>query len=299
LTELYLIPELGQVELLKLAKPTIATFYAGLAQGGRHDGKPGGLSPRTRRHSHRILTGAMQRALEDDLIARNPTAAFRRRLPKVERPEMAILTAEQSTRLLQAIVHSTVYGPTLLALGLGLGLRRGEVLAVRWRNVDFVRGTLSVTGSLEQVGHVLRFKPTKSGRPRSVTMPQSVSDELRRRKRAQAETLLALGVRQSGDTLVCCRQDGAPLQPQSPTRGFQRLRDRLTDLPNVRFDDLRHSHAIQLLEAGVHIKSVQERLGHATAAFTLDRYGQATKTMQQEAAELIDAAFRRVGKSET
>ena len=231
------------------------------------------------------------------MIARNPTAAFRRRLPKVERPQMSILTAEQSARLLQGIAHTTVYWPTLLALG--LGLRRGEVLAVRWRSVDFARGTLSVTGSLEQIGHVLRFKPTKSGKPRSVTMPQFVIDELRLRKREQAETLLALGVRQTGDTLVCCRQDGEPLQPQLLTREFQRLRDRLTDLPKVRFHDLRHSHAVQLLEEGVHIKSVQERFGHATAAFTLDRYGQATKTMQQEAAELIDAAFRRAGKSET
>jgi integrase len=90
---------------------------------------------------------------------------------------------------------------------------------------------------------------------------------------------------------VCCRQDGEPLQPQSLTREFQRLRTRLADLPRVPLHDLRHSHATQMLVAGVHAKIVQERLGHSTITTTLDRYSHVTPSMQEDAAARIDEAF--------
>ena len=125
---------------------------------------------------------------------------------------------------------------------------------------------------------------------------RSQVDELRRLKREQAETLLTLGVWHTADTLVCCRQDGEPLQPQSLTREFQRLRTRLADLPRVRLHDLRHSHATQLLAAGVHAKIVQERLGHSTITTTLDRYSHVMPSMQEDAAARIDEAFRHAGQ---
>jgi integrase len=101
-----------------------------------------------------------------------------------------------------------------------------------------------------------------------------------------------LGIRQSGETLVCPRADGLPLQPQSLTHQFTRLISRMSDLPRVRFHDLRHSHATQVLLAGVHPKIAQERLGHATITTTLDLYSHVTETMQGDAAERLDAVFR-------
>jgi integrase len=105
--------------------------------------------------------------------------------------------------------------------------------------------------------------------------------------------LLLLGVRQTGDTLVCARADGEPLQPRSLTHEFTVLMRRLRDtLPHLRFHDLRHSHATQLLAGGIHPKVAQERLGHSSIAVTLDLYSHVTATMQEEAAAKIDAMFR-------
>src|SRR5262249_15861847 len=111
-----------------------------------------------------------------------------------------------------------------------------------------------------------------------------------------------LGVRQDGETLICARADGEPLQPQSLTHQFTRLINRLKDMPRVRFHDLRHSHATQLLQAGVHPKVAQERLGHSTITTTLDLYSHVTDTMQEDAAQRLDrvlgSAIRgRSGKS--
>jgi integrase len=138
------------------------------------------------------------------------------------RQEVAPLNAEEAHRLLAAIRHTRVYWPVLLALA--TGMRRGEILALRWQNVDLERGALRVVESLEQ---------------------------------------LALGVRQTGETLVCGRADGELKSPLALTQEFSRLVRRMRASPRVRFHDLRHSHATQLLRAGVHPKVMSERGGTA------------------------------------
>ena len=290
----FLTPALGNLALTKLAPSHIQKAYNEWATGGRLDGKPGGLSPQTRRHIHRILRTALSRAVEQQVIARNPADAFKKRLPKVERRELVTLTADQSAHLLAAIAHSRVYWPVLLALS--TGMRRGEILAVRWKNVDLELGTLRVVESLEQTKTSIRFKAPKSGRHRAITLPGYAVEELRRLKREQAEALLALGVRQTSNTLLCCRGDGEPHQPLSLTYEFARFIRRLKDLPRVRLHDLRHSHATQLLASGVHPKIASERLGHASVGITLDLYSHVTDTMQSEAAVKLDSAMQ-VAKS--
>jgi integrase len=286
----FLIPALGNLPLAKLTPGDIQKVYSGWASGGRRDGKPGGLSPQTRRHIHRILSAALGRAVEQQLVARNPADVFKKRLPKVERREMTTLTAEQSALLLNAVGHSHIYWPVLIALA--TGARRGEILALRWKNVDLDRGMVRIIESLEQIKTGLRFKSPKTDRTRAVTLPSFAAAELRRLKREQAESLLALGVRQNGETLVCARRDGEPLQPQSLTHEFPRFLARLKDFPRVRFHDLRHSHATQLLVASVHPKVVQERLGHSTITTTLDLYSHVSETMQEDAAGRLDVTFR-------
>jgi integrase len=294
IVENFLMPALGNLPLVKLAPSHIQEAYNAWATAGRRDGKSGGLSARTRRHIHRILRSALARAVELQLLARNPADAFRKRLPKVERREMATLSAEQSARLLEAIKHTRIYWPVLMALT--AGVRRGEVFALRWKNVDLEGGSLRVVESLEQTKSGIRFKAPKSGKARAITLPVFAVNELKRLKRQQAEELLMLGVRQTGETLVCARADGQPLQPQSLTHQFTRLINRVKDIPRIRFHDLRHSHATQLLLAGVHPKVAQERLGHATITTTLDLYSHVTETMQNDAANRLDALFQAVIK---
>jgi integrase len=286
----FLVPELGALLLARLAPTHIQTAYTKWATEGRRDGKLGGLSPRTRRHIHRILRASLGRAVEQQVISRNPADVFKKRLPKVERKDMMTLTTEQSTRLLDAIKHTRVFWPVLLALT--TGMRRGEILALRWRNVELERGTLRVVESLEQTMAGLRFKAPKTEKSRGIVLPSFTVDELRRLKRQQAEELLALGIRQSGETLVCARADGKPLQPRSLTHQFTYLIGRIKDVPRIRFHDLRHSHATQLLSAGIHPKIAQERLGHSTITTTMDLYSHVTETMQADAAAQLDKAFR-------
>jgi integrase len=275
----YLVPALGAIRLQRLTASDIQRGYNGFTRTP---------SPRTRRHIHRILKSALARAVEQQALPRNPAEALKR-LPKVEAKPIAVLTVEQSTKLLQAIKHTTTYWPVLIALA--TGMRRGEILALRWKNVELEQGVVRVVGSLEQTRKGgLRFKATKTEKARAVTLPRFAVEELRRWKREQAEGLFAFGVRQKPDTLVCARQDGEPKQPGSLTHEFTYLVGR-ADIPRVRFHDLRHSHATQLLASGVHPKIVQERLGHSTITVTMDLYSHVSETMQSDAAAKLDQAY--------
>ena len=286
----FLAPAFGSLQLAKLTPAHIQQAYSEWASGGRRDGKVGGLSPQTRRHIHRILSSALARAVEQQLIARNPCDVFKKRLPKVERREMTTLTVDQAQRLLAAIRHTRVYWPVLIALA--TGARRGEILALRWRNVDLDRSSLRVVESLEQTKAGLRFKAPKNEKARAIALPAFAVVELQRLRREQAEELLATGVRQSADALVCARADGEPMPPRSLTHEFEKAIQRISDMPRIRLHDLRHSHATQLLIAGVHPKVAQERLGHSSISVTLDLYSHVTETMQEDAAAKLDTAFQ-------
>jgi integrase len=275
----YLAPALGGIRLQRLTASDIQKGYNNFTRTP---------SPRTHRHIHRILKSALARAVEQQALPRNP-AALRMALSKVEPKPITVLTVEQSARLLQALKHTTTYWPVLIALA--TGMRRGKILALRWKNVELDQGVVRVVGSLEQTRKGgLRFKATKTEKARAVTLPRFAVEELRRWKREQAEGLFTLGVRQGGETLVCARLDGAPKRPDSMTNEFLCLM-RKADVPRVRFHDLRHSHATQLLASGVHPKIVQERLGHSTITLTLDLYSHVSETMQSDAAVRLDQAY--------
>jgi integrase len=179
--------------------------------------------------------------------------------------------------------------PTIL--GAACGLRRGEIAALRWRAVSLESGQLSVVASAEQTRQGVREKETKSGRDRTVAMPTLVVEELRRYRLKQAEELLKVGVRQSEETHVVTRADGEPIQPDSITQGWDRFVVR-AGLPRVRFHDLRHTCASLMLREGIHPKIVQERLGHATIAVTLDLYSHVLPGMQADAASRIDVTLK-------
>ena len=275
----YLVPAVGSVRLQRLTASHIQRGYNDFTRSP---------SPRTRRHIHRILKSALARAVEQQALTRNPADALKR-LPKVEPKPIAVLTVDQSMRLLQAIQHTTTYWPVLIALA--TGMRRGEILALRWKRVELDQGVVRVIESLEQTRKGgLRFKATKTDKARAVTLPKFALNELRRWKREQAEALLTLGIQQGGETLVCARQDDDPKQPESLTHEFTYLVGK-ADVPRVRFHDLRHSHATQLLSSGVHPKIVQERLGHSTITTTMDLYSHVSETMQGDAAVRLDQAY--------
>jgi integrase len=282
-------PLLGATPLSKLQPAAISSAYAKALTSGRRDGT-GGLSARSVHHMHRILRQALQQAVRWQILVRNPADLVKP--PRVERKKSPTLSAEQAAQLLDALAHSRVYWPTLIALA--TGMRRGEILALRWEHVDLDRGMVRVVETVEQTKTApLRFKPPKNGKTRAITLPAFAVTELRRLKRQQSEELLRLGIRQTAATLVCGRADGEVHSPLALTFEFARFVRQMKDLPQVRFHDLRHSHATQLLASGIHPKIAQERLGHSSISVTLDLYSHAVETLQDEAASRVDAALGR------
>jgi integrase len=283
----HLLPALGDIPLAKLAPAHIQAFYSGALKNGRLDGR-GGLSPQTVLHFDRVLHRAMKGARKLRLIAVNPVEDVER--PKVEEREMQTLTDEEATRLLAAASTTRIYVPIVLALA--TGLRRGELLALHWQDIDLSTGIVEVVRSLEQTSAGLRFKTTKTKRgKRPIVLPASVLEVLRDHKAKQAEERLLLGLGK-GD-LVFTRVNGQPISPDSFTSWVARVANRAGTSHIMPVHGLRHTHITNLLRANVHPKVASERAGHSRVGFTLDRYSHVIPSLQEDAALRIDAAFRK------
>ncbi len=289
----YLIPRFGACPLVKLSPIAIQQVYLDLEFKGSYLNKEKGLSPKSRLDIHRVFKLALKHAVRMRLITFNPVENVK--APRVVRTSIDTLTVEQSADLLEAIRNKPVYWPVLLALA--TGMRRGEILALRWKNVDFEKKTVRVVESIEQTKAGTRFKSPKTNRTRAVLLPEYAVEELLRHKEIQAEKFSRLNIEHTPETLVCTRYDGKQIWPSSLSHEFFKIFLKRHDLPRIRFHDLRHSHATQLLAAGIHPKIAQERLGHSTITTTLDLYSHATDTMQDEAAAKLDSAFRSAVRS--
>lgn len=281
-----LIPAIGATALTELRPAHIAETYAKALSSGRRDGA-GGLSPRTVLHMHRILKQALKQAVRWRVLTHNPADAVDP--PKVERKAMETYDLPATVELIAAARGTKMFIPVILAVL--CGLRRGEIAALRWKNVDLEAGQMAIAESAEQIGKNIRYKPPKSGRARTVALSATVVEELKARRVAQAQELLKLGVALSGETFVAAHADGTPFQPSFITHEWVDM-IRGTKLAHRRFHDLRHAHATHLLSSGVHPKVASERLGHSKVGITLDLYSHVLPGMQEDAAARIDAALQ-------
>jgi len=203
---------------------------------------------------------------------------------------MQAFDESQTATLLGAVDGHRLYAPVLLAVT--TGMRRGEILGLRWKDVDLQAATLAVRQSLQTTREGLSFKApkTKKGR-RSISLGPTAIDGLRRHRAGQAKVRLALGAAYQDNDLVCARPDGAPTDPGEVSKGFAAL-VRQIGLPPIRFHDLRHTHATALMRAGVPPKVVSERLGHSSVGITLNTYSHVMPGMQEDAAQKVDATLR-------
>lgn len=285
----HLIPALGEIALTKLAPVYIQNYYGNALASGRLNtkGGPRGLSPRTVKHHHRVLSQALRHAVRLQIIRANPCDAVDP--PRAVQREMNILSPAESAKLLHAVEGAVLHMPVFLALT--TGMRRGEILALRWRNVDFDRGSLSVVKTLEQTAAGLNFKDPKTARSRrTISLGPLTVEAMRRHRAEQATQRLRLGPAYSENDLVCPNRDGTPRSPRELTKAFGHVIAKLR-FP-VRFHDLRHTHISHMLAEGVHPKIASERAGHASVAITLDVYSHVIPGMQEDAAMKIDAALR-------
>jgi integrase len=214
--------------------------------------------------------------------------------PKIEWKPMQTYDLPQTVELIEAVRGTPLLIPTLLAVL--CGLRRGEVCALRWRNVDLAAGQISVVESLEQTKAGLRFKSPKSGKGRTVALPATVADELRAYRAQRAQELLRLGVRLSDEDLVIGHADGSMVTPIYISQLWGR-KVKNSRLKRIRFHDLRHTHATHLLSSNIHPKIASERLGHSKIGITLDLYSHVIPGMQEDAAAMVDAAIKSATKA--
>jgi integrase len=278
-----LVPALGAVVLTKLQPMQISDAYTKALSDGRRDGR-GGLSASTVHYMHVILKAAMGHAVRWQMLARNPVDAVDP--PKIERSAMRTYDLAQTAELIDTTRGTRMTMTVILAVL--CGLRRGEIAALRWRNINLAAAQLAVTESAEQTRAGVRYKQPKSGRGRTVALSARVVNELRSHRAQQAQELLLLGIPLTDDAFVVAQADGCPLQPRTITHQWHLLLSKNKALPRIRFHDLRHAHATHMLSSGVHPKIASERLGHSKVGITMDLYSHVMPGMQEDAAARVD-----------
>jgi integrase len=290
---LHALPRLGRLPLAAIDAPRLNRLYAELADAG--------LSPRSVRYVHTILHRVYRDAVKWRRVGRNPAADADppRASADRDRHELATWSAEDASRFLSACRErkgrGTERGDRLYAAWVVLlttGLRRGELLGLRWQDVDLDGRTLAVRQTLVDSGkgHAPTFSVPKTERGRrAVALDRATVEVLREHRKRQAEARLAAkSWRDHG--LVFTARDGSPLHPERFSREFAR-RVASAEVPRIRLHDLRHTHASLALTRGVHLKVVSERLGHSTIAITGDIYAHVSPSLQAEAAETVASLF--------
>jgi len=274
-TRLYIKPHIGGIPLGDLSRSHIDRLIGETLSA---------VGPGAKDKVYKVLRYSLQAAIRSRYILMNSCDTDLR--PKYEFRRFRVLTLDESRRLLEAARDTECYEIMLIALT--TGMRQGEILALQWRDVDLDRGTLTVQATLDfDADGVAIRKPPKCGKPRVVDLPATTLDALRARKLTQ---------RPRSDWIFTDKS-GNPLHKEGMLRYQFRRALIAVELATeeesfVRFHDLRHTHATQLLAAGCNVKVVQERLGHASAKMTLDVYGHHVPSLQKEAAATTDAMYR-------
>ncbi len=291
LLRLHVRPIVGATVLQKLRPVALSELYSKLLRDGRGRGR--GLARRTVGHVHRVLHRMLGHAAQWSVVDQNVAALVSP--PRVESEEVAIVPDVEG--LLRRLRDRSIY--PVASLALATGMRRGELLALRWRDVDFDRGVIRVEQSIELTKAGMRIKSpkTRHGR-RSITVPPTIVAELRARWRREQEQRLALGLgKGDGGVLVFHNFDGGPLHPAGVTKEWSRAMTAL-GIIGITLHSLRHTHASQLIAAGVDVVTVSRRLGHGSPTITLGVYGHLFANTDDRAASVIEATFAKAARTE-
>jgi len=270
-----IVPHVGGVRLTRLTPQHLSGLYAKLQESG--------LSARTVQFAHAVLHKALDQAVRWGLIPRSPADLVD--TPRPKRKELAVLSPEQVEALLAAAKGERL--EALFVLAVTTGLRRGELLGLKWGDVDWDAGRLHVQRALVRVNNGMVEQEPKSKRGRSIALPQVALRALHKHRAKQLEERLHAGEYWQDSDYVFASEVGGPLPLRTLFVRFKRLLQK-AGLPEIRFHDLRHTAATLLLRQGVHPKVVQEMLGHSSIQMTLDVYSHVLPDLQREAANKLD-----------
>lgn len=300
LVEAYLVPgALGDLRLCDITPGQVASFYNDLRTNGRRRPKKDGsrtLSESTVHHVHVCLSAAMGHAVESGLLRVSPVTQLPKRgRPKATssaKPEMTVWTAEEARTFLESAADDRLVG--MYDLALNTGLRRGELVGLRWADVDLERSVLSVRRATATVGYATVDDTPKSHKARTIDLDEGTVTALKAHRKRQLEERLAWAEAWHDTGLVFTREDGSALHPQTALWHLRKL-SKAAGVPEIRLHDLRHTHATLGLAAGVPAKVMQERLGHSSVQITIDLYSHVVPGMQADAAAKIGSLLRGSG----
>jgi integrase len=279
IVRVHIKPALGRVKIKALSPTHVRGLY--------REKLDAGLSRRTVQYIHTTLHKALKDAVSDGLIPRNVAEGIRP--PRPKKKEITPLDPEQARAFLAA-AHEDRF-EALYVLAIHCGLREGELLGLKWDDVDLETGMLRVRRTLSETRTGYIFEPPKNGKGRSIKLTQAASEALRSHLERQLEEIDSSGDDYQDQGLIFPSRKGTPMNARNLTaRSFKPLLKR-AGLPDIRLHDLRHTCATLMLCEGVHIKLVQELLGHATIAITLDTYSHLLPGMGDEAAGAMERIF--------
>jgi integrase len=255
-----------------------------------HRKAAGGLSAKTVRYIHTILHKVLADAVDAGIVGINVAERAKPPRPRASAPhEISFWEPAELREFLEHVrAHRLEAAWHLAAM---TGMRRGEVLGLRWKDVDLDAARISVRQALVSVGYEVIASSPKSHQARVIDLDPGTVEQLRRHREHQAKERDEWNVDYQDNDLVFCREDGSAIHPHSLSQSFERLVKK-SGLPRIRLHDLRHTHATIAVRAGVPVKVISERLGHETPAFTLKQYAHVIPGMQAEAANRIAEILR-------
>lgn len=270
-----IIPTLGHVLLSSLTPILLQNYVNEL-----HDE---GLASATIKKIYNIVKGSLDFAVDMELLPSNPIKRIQ--LPKDKKKEMAVWEVSESLSFLRVAKKARFY--IAFHLAITTGMRRGEILGLRWKDVDFQKGIIYVRQTLSKDGKQFLVGGKTANSVRSIKLSNETLSALHSQRISVAKEKLQYGAEYKDYDLVVCTTKGTPVNPNNLKRTFTSLKNE-ANVANIRFHDLRHTHATMLLAQGVHAKVISERLGHSNIKFTLDTYSHVLPNMQEEAAIQMD-----------
>jgi integrase len=283
-------PYLGAKRLSDLSPLDVKRWHGKLLAGGRADGGP--LAVRSVQLSHRVLHRALADAVRWNLISVNPASGVR--VPRGERREMRVWTAEDAKRFLDVLADDRLVA--LWTLALHTGLRRGELAGLRWSDVDLDKATLTIAQQRTSANYVTVVTAPKAKSHRQLLLAPATVAALRGHLNRQRHERLALGADWTDSGYVFVDELGVEYHPQRFTKMFEDAIRSVGDVPKIRLHDTRHTMATLALEAGVHPKVVQEQLGHSSIAVTMDTYSHVPQAVKRDSADKIVGLFGGSGQ---
>lgn len=283
----HITPALGKIKLQSLNSTQIQTFLNDLS-------RKKGLHPKTIKNVYGILHKALEQALKLRYIGLNPCDACV--LPRIEKKEVKPLTETEIQAFLEAIQDGEAFRD-LFTVALFTGMREGEICGLSWDAVNFADGTITVKQQLQkgkEKGSSFYIATTKNSKARTITAAPFVMDILKNVRHEQMQNHLNAGFAWQNEwNLVFTDQTGRFIVPQTVLKHFKKVAARI-GRPDCVFHSLRHSYAVTALQEGDDLKTVQQNLGHATAAFTADVYGHVSEKMKQESAARMQSYFEKI-----